>query len=796
MKNKKRWKKLTALALSAVMMIPTQAVYAKEEKAAVPKMETYAELGGRKADADGFVIEEGELTKYTGTATDVVIPEGVTGIGSEAFLDCSGLTSISIPESVTSIGVGAFENCSGLTSIDIPEGVEVIGTRAFRSCSGLTSISIPESVRRISGFAFEDCSGLTSISIPEGVKRIERSTFKGCSGLKDISIPESVKDIETVAFKGCSGLTSISIPESVTIMNEGVFSGCSGLTSINIPESVTSIGRSAFSGCSGLTSISISENVMYIGDTAFSGCSGLTGIKVEEGNQTYDSREGCNAVIKKENNELVAGCKNTVIPESVESIGMFAFQNCSELTSISIPGSVMYIEDYAFLGCSGLTDISIAEGVTYIGSAAFEDCSSLTSITIPSSVTEVEMRSYNPDIGHDDDSFSGMFKGCSSLTSIKVEEGNQTYDSRGNCNAVIEKESNMLVVGCKNTVIPEDVTSIGGSAFEGCSGLTSISIPESVTSIGKSVFRQCSGLTEISITPSVTSIDDNAFYNCSKELTIYGTAGSYAETYAKENNIKFSTGTSSQTPPQTEQPAGKKTISDSHVAISQTSYVYDGTAKTPAVTVKDGNTILKEGTDYTVTYENNINAGTAKVTVTGKGDYKGAVTKTFAITIEKGTTHIVGAYKYQVTDAQTVSMTGINNKKTAKIKVPATVIIGGKVFKVTAIGKNAFKKNTKIISVEIGDNVKTIGALAFEGCTKLTRVTIGKGVTEIGGSAFKNCKKLGKITVKSSGLKKVGKNALKGMKSTAKIKVPGKKLSAYKKLFKNKGQGKKVKIVK
>ena len=138
---------------------------------------------------------------------------------------------------------------------------------------------------------------------------------------------------------------------------------------------------------------------------------------------------------------------------------------------------------------------------------------------------------------------------------------------------------------------------------------------------------------------------------------------------------------------------------------------------------------------------------------------------------------------------------GLGSAKPAKATIPKTVKIGGRAFKVTSVAKNAFKK-TKITSVSIGDNVKAIGVSAFEGCTKLGKVTLGKGIAEIGGNAFKNCKKLGTITIKSTKLKKVGRNALKGIKPTSKIKVPAKKLSAYQRLFKSKGQGKKVKIVK
>lgn len=244
------------------------------------------------------------------------------------------------------------------------------------------------------------------------------------------------------------------------------------------------------------------------------------------------------------------------------------------------------------------------------------------------------------------------------------------------------------------------------------------------------------------------------------------------------------------------QPSEKKSLSAKNITLSQTSYAYDGKAKKPAVTVRDGKIVLKAGGDYTVSYKNNKNPGTAKVIVTGKGNYKGAVTKTFTITVKKGTSHRVGSYQYKVTGSSYVSVTGVKSNKVTKVKIPKTVKIGGKNFKVTAVGNNAFKKNKKITTVEIGDNVKVIGKGAFEGSTKLNKVIIGKGVTEIGKDAFKGSKKLKNITIKSTKLKKVGKNALKGIQSTAKIKVPAKKLSEYQKLFKNKGQGKKVKVVK
>ncbi len=322
----------------------------------------------------------------------------------------------------------------------------------------------------------------------------------------------------------------IAMVNVLSINDSGVVSSWEGndkLCTVSLPSSIIVINDCAFDNCSGLTSIAIPKSVTTIGADAFESCSALTSIKVDDRNSKYDSRNDCNAIIETASNLLIAGCKNTIIPNSVTSIGDNAFCGCNGLTSINIPNSVASLGNFAFYGCSSLTSITIPSSVTSIGRGVFQGCNGLISVTLPHSVTSIG---------------GSAFQYCSLLTSVTIPNG-------------VTSIADFTFCGCSSLTsitIPDNVKSIGKYAFKGCNGLTSITIPNSVTNIGNYAFSDCSGLayvkiekdTPISISPDVFSnrmyktlyvpkgskaaYQSAAYWKEFKEIVEYATSSTYS----------------------------------------------------------------------------------------------------------------------------------------------------------------------------------------------------------------------------------------------------------------------------
>lgn len=398
----------------------------------------------------------------------VLLPKYLDSIERALFCDCRSLESILMPNSTIEIGNSAFRSCTSLKSFTIPSTVRHIGTDAFRECTSLTSIYIPRSVESISGNVFGDCTNLNSIQVDKFNRYynslgncnaiIETATNTLITGCQHTIIPNSVVQIGEAAFFG-SKIQHVIIPETVKIIRIHAFTWCSELLEVNIGNGVKRIFGCSFSNCPSLQSVAIGTGLTNIDRDAFSGCNSLMSIIIDNNNPTYDSRNNCNAIIETATNTLVIGCRNTKIPNGIITIGAAAFYGCGQLKSICIPNSVESIEDEAFSNCYSLESVAIGYGLA--------------------------------------NTKGNVFRCCRSLSSIVINSNNPTYDSRNNCNAIIETTTNTLIKGCANTTIPTSVTKIGIRAFEGCWFRNPITLPSSIEYIGYLAFCNTALLTMI-----------------------------------------------------------------------------------------------------------------------------------------------------------------------------------------------------------------------------------------------------------------------------------------------------------
>jgi hypothetical protein len=515
-----------------------------------------------------------------GGASSYTVSNSVVSIGNRAFFDCSSLTNIDIGNTVTSIGDHAFSYCSNLASMNIPSSVASIGIHAFLDCSQLTAITVDSNnsyFSSVGGVLFDKnqttliaypCNGTNSYTIPNDVVSIGDYAFFNRANLTSVVIPSSVVSIGILTFDFCSNLTNIVIGSSVAHIGIGAFYRCSRLTSVIIPSSVTNIGNSAFVYCTNLTGIYFQGNAPSVSTdvTVFNGITnttvyylaGTTGwgatfdglptallpfaFTTTNGAITITGYTGSNntvvipsaiyglPVTRIETNAFdncsnlfsvtisdsvtnigsqaffcCYNLTNVVIGNSVTNIGNSAFYGCYGLGGIVIPHSVINIGEDVFVGCEGLTNVVIGEGVVSIGDYAFGDCPDLSTVTIPASVASIH---------------GSAFAKCK-LTEINVEPGNAFFSSVDG--VLFDLNQTTLVAypfyGSTFYSVPDGVTNIADGAFSGCSWLTDITLPDSLTHIGQNAFDS-SGLTGVALPNSVYSIGKGAFASCANLSSI------------------------------------------------------------------------------------------------------------------------------------------------------------------------------------------------------------------------------------------------------------------------------------
>ena len=570
-------------------------------------------------------------------------------------------------------------------------------------------------VTAIDAVAFRDCSSLTSISLPASITEVGEYAFAGCTALDSVVI----SDLSTWC-----GIDFASESANPCYLAHHLYLQGNEITDLVIPDSTLSIGSFAFSGCTSINSIYIPSAVEVIGASPFSNCASLSSINVACDNPAYDSRDSCNAVIETSTGVLIAGCRNTVIPSTVTAIGNWAFNTCTGLTHIFIPGSVTRIGYESFYRCSSLIGVNIPNTVHNIGYQAFYGCSSLRSIHIPGSVRGIG---------------SSAFESCPLLMSMSVSPDNTRYDSRDECNAIIETDDNTLIAGCRVTTIPSTVTAIGDYAFSGCSTLAGIDIPASVNSVGDFAFRGCSALRSVSLPEGLASIGASAFFDCTT----------------------------------------LQRVDIPSTVISIGSFAFEHCPAIHSMTVASGNPCYDSRDSCNAIIETasgTLIAGCMNSTIpeTVKAIGNNAFSGSFMLTKIKIPKSVTTIGDDAFTGCTSLSSISIPNSVTAigdaafsgcsaltALDIPNSVAqIGQAAFggcsslehislpkSVTAIGDYEFFGCTILKDITIPNAVTTIGTCAFRGCFSLTNVNIPKSVTHIGLSAFRECPSLTGITV-------------------------------------------------
>ena len=439
----------------------------------------------------------------------VVFENGITKIPYMAVRNMKSLTKIVIPETVTKIEANAMEYCASLEKVELPDNITEIEKYAFAE-TGLKELKLPKNLQIMREHILEGNTEVKELIVPKTVT--EMHTDRGFtfpkygaledSGIETVVFENGIMKIPYMAVRNMKSLTKIIIPETVTKIEANAMEYCTSLEKLNLSENITEIGDCAFAE-TGLKQIVLPHSIETLGRELFRDCTLLTGVTL---NDTIES-------INKSMFENCISLEKIILPDTVTTIQEQAFKGCTSLKNIEWGKSLKYIRGYAFEECDSLTEVMLPDTVIEIGDGVFQQEDSLKKLELPESVTSIGYRA---------------FYNCDALTDVRIS------DSVTNIGSQIFYDCDALT----NVKLGTGIKKIPDSAFEHCDKLASIVLPYRVEAIGNNAFKNDVSLTEITIPRATTSIGSSVFSYFNK-MTIYGIPGTYAETYAKENGIKF-----------------------------------------------------------------------------------------------------------------------------------------------------------------------------------------------------------------------------------------------------------------
>ncbi len=733
-----------------------------------------------------------KITKYTGTETNIIIPDSISdypvqAIGNGAFQN-SAIVSVELPSTLITIGGSAFKACSSLNSVQFNDGLTTIGTEAFRGCSSLERAELPDSVTEIdtgaftdctnltyfrypiswknvynsiwinsghrSGYIFNNCPNLISVDIPEGVTEIPAHAFTATESLLNVEFPSTLTKIGDWAFEACSSLSSVQFNDGLTTIGNGAFYSCSSLIEVRFNDGLTTIGTEAFRGCSSLERAELPDSVTEIDSGAFMDCTNLTYFKYPMSWKKVCDSVGIGFILYS--GYIFNNCPNLTnidMPEGITEIPSYAFTATQSLLNVEFPSTLTTIGSFAFESCSSLSSVQFNNGLTTIGGVAFRGCSSLERVELPDSIMEIG---------------GGAFSYCENLTYFKYPISWKNLDNSNN---------NDIFSNCPNLTsidIPEGVTEIASSAFSGTQSLLKIEFPSTLTKISDWAFKGCSSLSEVRFNNGLTMIESNAFRGCSSlervelpdSVTEIG-SGAFMDC----TNLTYF-----KYPLSWEKVGGSVYIDSS----SFPGYIFNNCSNLTSIYIPEG---ITEIPSFAFRATESLLNVEFPSTLTKIGDWAfDTCSSLSSVQFNDGLTTIgMGAFyscsslsevrfNEELTTIDSEAFCGCSSLERAELPNSVTEIDSGAFMDCTNLTYFKYPISWKYVKYKIWTDGYVSGWI-FNNCPNLTSIDIPEGVTEIPSYAFEAAKNLIKIEFPST-LTKVGTCAFRDCSSLERVELP------------------------